>query len=45
MDRGAWQVTVHAISKESDTTSQLKQQKCILTHVSGVICWARRLMR
>ena len=27
MDRGAWQATVHGITKESDTTEQLNKQK------------------
>ena len=27
MDRGAWQATVHGITKESDTTERLNKQK------------------
>ena len=26
MDRGAWQATVHGVTKESDTTQRLEQQ-------------------
>ena len=27
MDRGAWQATVHGVTKELDTTEQLKQKQ------------------
>ena len=27
MDRGAWRVTIHAVTKELDMTYQLKQQQ------------------
>ena len=27
MDRGAWQATVHGVTKELDTTEQLKQNQ------------------
>ena len=32
MDRGAWRVTVHGVTKESDTTSQLNNNKIIYIH-------------
>ena len=39
MDRGAWQVTVHVDTKESDTTEQLKNNYdicvCIYTHITS----------
>ena len=30
MDRGAWQATVHGVAKESDTNSQLNNNKSLL---------------
>ena len=37
MDRGAWQVTVHADTKESDTTEKLSNDYdiCIYTHITS----------
>ena len=37
MDRGAWQVTVHADTKESDTTEKLNNDYdiCIYTHITS----------
>ena len=29
MDRGAWQATVHGVTKESDTTKQLKSRAAV----------------
>ena len=29
MDRGAWQAIVHGVSKESDTTNQLKNNNSL----------------
>ena len=35
MNRGAWQATVHGVTKESDTTKATKQQQQQLGRVKG----------
>ena len=44
MDRGAWWTIVHGVSKESDTTEQVKQQQiCVCVCVSESLCCTPKL--
>ena len=39
MDRGAWQATVHGVTKEPDRTEQLNMFNNILKNRGGIIVW------
>ena len=42
MDRGAWWVTVHGAAKESDTASQLNNNKGDSKTKPGILFWYKR---
>ena len=42
MDRGAWQTTVHGVTKESDRTLRLKQEQRKPKH-TGSSSWGKHL--
>ena len=37
MGRGAWQATVHGVTKESDTTEQLNNNVCVYIYLIGSV--------